>query len=167
MLCVLHEAPAPRTTPSQFTLVVSASDSSINGTSLYATNNNEIDIQGILEPAEYATSASIFYFDSTSGDLVTDSDLTGGERLAYTLYSNFTSSLRFDLASDIWGSIYYPKFTIADDGTFSAGSNLTWGWCPDEFNVGDGYYLPGSITLGAIAEGCEAIDGLIAVDASS
>lgn len=108
-------------------------------------------------------SPSIFYFDSSTSRLVTDSALTNEERFAYTLYGNYTSSVRFNIGSNISGDIAYPIFTIADNGTLIAPNNLAWAWCPDDFNVGNGYYLPGSITLGDIAEGCEAINGLVAV----
>lgn len=132
-----------------------------------ATNDNEIDIVGVLEPVQENGSPSVFYFDSSTSRLVTASALTNEERFAYTLYSNYTSSVRFDIGSNIVGDIAYPIFMISDDGTVIAPKNLTWAWCPDEFNVGDGYYLPGSITLGDIAEGCEAINGLIAVDTAA
>lgn len=75
--------------------------------------------------------------------------------------------MRFNIGSNISGDIAYPIFDIVDDGTVIAPNNLTWAWCPDEFNVGNGYYLPGSITLGDLAEGCEAINGLRAVDATA
>lgn len=153
-------------TVTQFTLVVSASDTSINGTALVATNDNEIDIMGTLEPVQENESPSIFYFDSSTSRLVTDSALSGEERFAYTIYDNYTSSVRFDIGSNISGDIAYPIFTISEDGDLISPGNLTWAWCPDEFNVGNGYYLPGSITLGDVAEGCEAIDGLTAVDAT-
>ncbi|OKL63200.1 hypothetical protein UA08_01140 [Talaromyces atroroseus] len=153
--------------PSQFNLIILSSDPGINGSALIATNDEEIDIEGVLQPVEGQETPAIFYFDSKTGRLVTTSETSYQERFAYTLYSNYTSSLRFDIASDISGGIYYPKFTVAADGSFSAGSNLTWAWCPDDFDAGNGYYLPGSITLGAIAKGCEAIDGLVAVAASS
>lgn len=110
---------------------------------------------------------TVFYFDSATGHLATNSTLTGSERFGYTLYSNDTSSLRFNDVDNISGNVAYPKFTVGDDGLLSAGSNLTWAWCPDDFNVGDGWYLPGSVTLGSIAKGCEKIDGLKAVAPSS
>lgn len=134
---------------------------------MVATNNNEIDIEGTLELVQYNGCPSIFYFDSRTGRLVTDSDLTGQERFAYTLYANYTSSLRFDIASNLSEDAPYPIFTIANDGSLIAPNNLTWAWCPDENNVGNGYYLPGSITLGDIAEGCEAINGLIVAGATA
>lgn len=124
-----------------------------------------MDIEGVLQPVMSSNEQpSTFYFDSSTGRLATNSSTSYEERFAYTLYSNYTSSLRFDIPSQKSGGVYYPKFTIADNGSFRAG-NLTWGWCPDEENVGDGWYLPGSITLGDIFHGCEAIDGLVAVAA--
>lgn len=104
-----------------------------------------------------------FSIDQTSGRLTTPSETIGEPRVAYILYSNFTSSLRFDIVNQL-GDVYFPKYTISNDGSFKVG-NLTWAWCPDEFNVGNGYYLPGSITLGSVYHGCEAVDGLFAVAA--
>jgi hypothetical protein len=153
--------------PAQFTLVIAASDSSINGLAVVDTNNNEIDIEGVLQPNLGNGDPTVFYFDSATGHLATNSTLTGAERFGYTLYSNFTSSLRFNDGDNISGDVGYPTFTVGDDGLLSAGGNLTWAWCPDDFNVGDGWYLPGSVTLGSIAKGCEKIDGLTAVAASS
>ncbi|KAH8689458.1 hypothetical protein BGW36DRAFT_412252 [Talaromyces proteolyticus] len=165
LIACVTAAPAARDAPSKFKLIISASDSSINNCSLQATNDNEVDIMGTLQPAQYpGEEASVFYFDSVTGDLVTDSDLTGRKRYAYTLYSNYTSSLRFDVQG-AWDESYSPKFTIANDGTFSPPNNLTWSWCPDDFNVGNGIYLPGSITLGPVFHGCEALYGVKAVAA--
>lgn len=153
--------------PAQFNLVILASDSSINGSAVDDTNNNEIDIEGVLEPNMGYGDPTVFYFDSATGHLATNSTISGSERYGYTLYSNSTSSLRFNDIDNISDGVGYPKFTVGDDGLLSAGSNLTWAWCPDDFNVGNGWYLPGSITLGAIAKGCEEIEGLVAVAPTS
>lgn len=121
----------------------------------------------MLQPVQGNGSPSIFYFNSATGRLVTGSALTYKERFAYTLYGNYTSSVRFNIGSNLSSDIAYPIFKIADDGTVIAPNKLTWAWCPDEFNIGNSYYLPGSITLGDLVEGCEVINGLRAVDATA
>ena len=113
----------------------------------------------MLQPVQGNGSPSIFYFDLATGRLVTDSALTYKERFACTPYGNYTSSVRFNIGSNLSGDIAYPISKIADDETVIAPNKLTWAWYPDDFNVGNGYYLPGSITLGDLAEGCEAING--------
>ncbi|QKX61715.1 uncharacterized protein TRUGW13939_08870 [Talaromyces rugulosus] len=151
-----------------FNLILIASDSSINGSSLIATNAYEVDSMGLLmpvnedpDPGTGPAVASVFYTDAATGTLCTNSLLTGIQRFAYTAYSNYTSSLRFDTMENNAGlNVSFPPFTLKN-GWLTAPGNLTWAWCPDSDDVGDAWYLPGTVTLGSVFHGCEAIDGLL------
>lgn len=113
---------------SKFTLVISASDTSINGFTAIATNNTEADIEGVLQPVMGQDQASVFYIGESTGHVVTDSEISGEQRFGYIFYANYTSSLRFGFPASLARTVYYPNFTISEDGSFSTvgNDNLTW-----------------------------------------
>ncbi|KAH8699313.1 hypothetical protein BGW36DRAFT_426974 [Talaromyces proteolyticus] len=141
----------------------------LNGDSLYATNDNKTDTEGVLVTG---AAPGIFFFDNSTGHLATVSDISSETRFGYTLYSNYTGSVRFDvLENHNTTTVYYPKFAFVqnDGGWFVPLANLSFIWCQEGSHVDDPLYMPGSVALSLtrVVDDCYTISSLTGVDPSS
>jgi hypothetical protein len=144
---------------------MSSAHNELNGGHLYATNGNKTDTEGVLVTT--GLEQSVFFFDNSTGHLATVSDISGETRFGYTLYSNYTGSVFFDVPENHENTtVYYPKFAFVDDGGwFVPPGNLSFIWCQEGSQVDDPSYVPASvaISLTRILDDCYAISSLTGI----